>query len=68
MHGILRLNNIGRWEIVWSDGSIVELICGDVFEIETDFGMRKTRMEEIMGNYYTVDGFTLKDGLKATIF
>ena len=66
MEGTLRKNEIGRWEIVDEDGDCsVELTCGDVFKIETERGMKKTRMEAWNKIYYAVGGYVLKEGLKA---
>jgi hypothetical protein len=66
INGKLRKNEIGRWEICDSSGTpLFELTCGDVFEIETPDGMRKTQMEATKGIYYTVEGFPLFEGLKA---
>ena len=68
MEGVLRQNTLNRWETVSPDGgSLFELTCGDVFEIETELGMNLTRIEAARGKYSTINEFPWREGLKARV-
>jgi len=64
--GILRMMASGRWAIYGPGRLPVEIMSGDLFRIEFHGEMRLTRMEFRRG-YYTVDGYPLRDGLRAAI-
>jgi hypothetical protein len=69
--GTLRLQPSGRWAIVRSGHMLTEITSGDVFRVEVDSELKLTRMEyrhfDRGGEYYSVDGFPLRDGLRAAI-
>ena len=76
MNGTLRRQPSGRWAIVDRAGGVHEITSGEVFHVEVagaekssivSIGMRTTRMEfaQSEGGYYSVDGFVLRDGLRA---
>jgi hypothetical protein len=70
--GTLRVKLSGRWAICRPDRSpILELTSGDVFRVEVagELELRVTRMGFRHygrgGEYYSVDGYPLRDGLRA---
>jgi hypothetical protein len=64
--GILRMMASGRWAVYRPGLLPVEITSGERFRIEFHGEMRLTRMEFRRG-YYTVDGYPLRDGLRAAI-
>jgi hypothetical protein len=79
--GILRLEPSGRWAICRICEAPFEIISGGVFRVEIDGELRPTRMEfrhftgpmkgrEFFGHageYYSCDGYHLRNGLRAAI-
>ena len=78
--GVLRLLPSGRWAIVRPGWAPVEITNGELFRVEVPGkeGLHLTRMEfrhkeTIRGSvaqlagYYSVDGYALRDGLRAAI-
>jgi hypothetical protein len=67
--GTLHLQASGRWAILRLGREPFELTSGDVFRVEVGGGMLQvTRMEHLWGEgYFSVDGFLLRDGLRAAI-
>jgi hypothetical protein len=60
----------GRWAVCRPGDDPVEITSGDIFRVEADGVLRVTRMEYAHGfggNYYSVDGYALRDGLRAAI-
>lgn len=58
----------GRWAIVREGYSPDDITSGEVFRLEVDGkpGLQITRMEHRQPDgYYSVDGYDLKDGLRA---
>jgi len=79
--GVLRLQPSGRWAICRPVDARFEITSGDRFRIEVDGELKVTRMEfrhftgtmkarELFGQageYYSADGYHLRDGLRARI-
>jgi hypothetical protein len=68
--GVLRMLSSGRWGIIRSGYTPHEIASGDVFRVEVpgEPGLRRTRMEHMDGaGYYSVNGYNLRDGLRAAI-
>jgi hypothetical protein len=79
--GVLRLQPSGRWAICRPGEPPFEITSGDRFRIEVDGELKVTRMEfhhftgtmkarELFGQageYYSADGYHLRDGLRARI-
>jgi hypothetical protein len=81
--GILQLQASGRWAVFCPNRRPVELTSGEVFRIQVDDmpGLQVTRMEfrhfqgpmkgrslrGSSGEYYSVDGYWLRNGLRAAI-
>jgi hypothetical protein len=79
--GILRLQSSGRWAICRPGAPPFEITSGDRFRIEVDGKLKVTRMEfrhftgtmkaqELFGRageYYSADGYCLRDGARAGI-
>jgi hypothetical protein len=66
----LRMQPSGRWAIVrpGRDPVDVEITSGDVFRVEVDGMLQVTRMGHLWGEgYYSVDGYPLRDGMRAAI-
>jgi hypothetical protein len=60
----------GRWAVVVSGGDPVEITSGEVFRVEVEGheGLQPTRMEHAHpGGYYAVEGYPLRDGLRAAL-
>lgn len=67
--GTLHILASGRWCIVYADGDAAdEITSGDQFYLEVSGtgSMELTRMEYQPYKYYSIDGYTLKPGLKAS--
>jgi hypothetical protein len=83
VEGILRLQPSGRWAVCRPNEPPVEISTGDAFRVEVDgaVDLKLTRMEfwhfggplkgrefrEGPGEYYSVEGYELRDGLRAAI-
>jgi hypothetical protein len=79
--GILQRQPPGRWAICRPGEDPIEITTGDIFRVEIDGELRPTRMEfrnftgplkgrELMGHtgeYYSIDGYWLRNGLRAAI-
>lgn len=67
MEGKLKKNDIGRWEVVFSDNDAHELTSGDTVELPKLPGKwARFRIECEDGEYYAVGfGRKLRDGLPA---
>jgi Domain of unknown function (DUF5348) len=66
--GTLYLQASGRWAILRIGREPFELTSGDVFRVEVDGKLQITRMEHLLGQgYYSVDGYPLRDGMRAAI-
>lgn len=81
IEGILQMQPSGRWAIVRPGQRPVEITSGEVFRIEVDGELKPTRMEfrhfsgplkgrthrGQPGEYYSVDGYWLRDGVRAAL-
>ena len=79
--GILQMQPSGRWAVCRPDRRPVEITSGELFRIEDAGELKLTRMEFRLftgpmkgrelwgqtGEYYSVDGFHLRNGARATI-
>jgi hypothetical protein len=80
--GTLRMQSSGRWAICRPGRKPVEITSGEVFRVEVDGKLQITRMEYRHfdddpirhrqsrgkpGEYYSVDGFELRSGMRAAI-
>jgi hypothetical protein len=81
--GILQLQASGRWAVCRPNRRPADITSGDVFRIQVDDmpGLQVTRMEfrhfqgpmkgrtlrGLSGEYYSVDGYWLRNGLRAAI-
>jgi hypothetical protein len=68
--GTLQIQPSGRWAVIRPAYSPYEITSGDVFRVEVDGELKITRMEWAHGErgwYYSVDGYQLRDGLRAAI-
>jgi hypothetical protein len=69
--GILRMMASGRWAIYRPGRPPVEIRSGDLFRIEVAGAkeLKLTRMEydQIDRQFYSIDDYPLRDGLRATI-
>jgi hypothetical protein len=66
--GTLHLQASGRWAIIRPGHEPFELTSGDVFRVEVDAKLQITRMGHLRGEgYYSVDGYKLRDGMRAAI-
>jgi hypothetical protein len=68
--GTLRMQSSGRWAIIRPGHAPYEITSGDVFHVEVDGELKITRMKWAHGErvwYYSVDGYQLRDGLRAAI-
>ena len=66
--GTLHLQASGRWAIMRPGREPFELTSGDVFRVEVDGKLQITRMGHLWGEgYYSVDGYKLRDGIRAAI-
>ena len=64
--GALQMQPSGRWAIARPGREPIEITSGNRFRIEFARKLQLTRMEFRRG-YYTVDGYPLRDGLRAAI-
>ena len=64
--GTLRMMASGRWAICRAGETPHEITSGDRFRVEFAGKLQLTRMEFRRG-YYTVDGYPLREGLRAAI-
>ena len=81
IEGTLHMQPSGRWAICRPDDVPIEITCGELFRVEVHGDMRQTRMEfrhfvgpmrgrtlhGQHGEYYSVDAYWLRDGLRASI-
>jgi hypothetical protein len=70
--GTLKLQPSGRWAVVRSRRPAIEITSGNIFRVDVDGDLRLTRMTYRRlagggGEYYSVDGYKLCDGLRAAI-
>jgi hypothetical protein len=66
--GILQMQPSGRWAVCRPGREPVEIASGDVFRVEFAGQLKLTRIEYQPGDgYYSVDGYSLRDGLRAAI-
>jgi Domain of unknown function (DUF5348) len=66
--GTLHLQPSGRWAILRPGREPFELTSGDVFRVEVGGKLQITRMGHLWGEgYYSVDGYKLRDGMRAAI-
>jgi len=68
--GTLRMMASGRWAVCRAGREPVEITSGERFRVEFLGEMRLTRMEfrhSPRRGYYTVDGYPLRDDLRAAI-
>jgi hypothetical protein len=68
--GVLRMQPSGRWAVCMPGCDPMEITSGEVFRVEVDGreGLQRTRMEYAHpGGYYAVDGYPLRDGLRAAL-
>jgi hypothetical protein len=78
---VLRMQPSGRWAICRPGRKPHEITGGDVFRVEVDGELKLTRMEfrhftgpmkgqtyrGLPGEYYSIDGYWLRDGLRAAL-
>ena len=72
IEGILHMTQSGRWAVCRSGQSPIEISSGSVFSVEVDGKMRSTCMQYRHhqgggGEYYSVDGYAPRDGMRASI-
>ena len=66
--GTLHQQSSGRWAILRLGREPFELTSGDVFRVEVDGKLQITRMGHLRSEgYYSVEGYTLRDGIRAAI-
>jgi len=79
--GILQMQPSGRWAVVRPGRQPVEITSGELFRVEVNGELKPTRMEfrhftgpmkgrtlrGLHGEYYSVDGYWLRDDLRAAI-
>jgi hypothetical protein len=77
--GVLHRMLSGRWAVCRSGACPIDIQSGDMFWLEVGGKMKKTRMEferyarpgrawgGLKGEFYSVDGYCLRDGLRAAI-
>jgi len=80
-HGVLQMQPSGRWAICRPGHKPIEITSGETFQIEVDGELKPTRMEfwhfsgplkgrehrGQSGEYYSVDDYPLRNGLRAAI-
>jgi hypothetical protein len=62
----LRMMASGRWAVYRLGRLRVEITAGELFRVEFAGQLKLTRMEYDEG-YYSIDGYPLRDGLRAAI-
>jgi hypothetical protein len=68
VQGTLHQQPSGRWAILRLGREPFELTSGDVFRVEVDGKLQITRMGHLRSEgYYSVEGYTLRDGMRAAI-
>jgi hypothetical protein len=68
--GVLRMQSSGRWAVCMPGCDPMEITSGEMFRVEVEGmeGLQLTRMEHAHpGGYYAVDGYALRDGLRAAL-
>jgi hypothetical protein len=69
--GTLCKQPTGKWAVCQPGREPVEINGGEMFRVEVDGMLRMTRMEYeqdgLGGEYYCIDGYELRDGLRAAI-
>jgi hypothetical protein len=68
--GTLHMQPSGRWAVCRPGRDPYEITSGEVFRVEVEGreGLQRTRMEHAHpGGYYAVDGYPLRDGLRAAL-
>ena len=68
--GVLRIQPSGRWAVCRPGYAPVEITSGELFRVEVAGELQLTRMKfryRPRRGYYTVDGYPLRDGLRAAI-
>jgi hypothetical protein len=66
--GTLYLQPSGRWAILRPGCEPFELTSGNVFRVEVDGKLQVTRMGHLWGGgYYSIEGYPLRDGMRAAI-
>jgi hypothetical protein len=68
--GTLRMMASGRWVVCRPGREPVEITSGEMFRVEVaGKGLHLTRMEYDHADrqYYSIDGYPLRDGLRAAI-
>ena len=70
--GVLRIQPSGRWAVCRPGYAPVEITSGELFRVSVGGELRPTRMEcrhhaKGGGEYYSVDGYELRGGLRAAI-
>jgi hypothetical protein len=68
--GTLKMQPSGRWAVCWPGRKPVEITSGELFRVEVAGELQLTRMKfryRPRRGYYTVDGYPLRDGLRAAI-
>jgi hypothetical protein len=70
--GILQMQQSGRWAVCRPGRVPVEITSGELFRVEVDGKLEVTRMEFAHdggrgGEYYSVDGYHLANGVRAAI-
>jgi hypothetical protein len=64
--GILRMMASGRWAVCRPGQDPVEITSGEPFRVDVEGELKLTRMEFDEG-YYSIDHYSLRDGLRAAI-
>jgi hypothetical protein len=71
--GVLRMQPSGRWALCRPGHDPVEIAAGDLFRVSVGGDLKTTRIEYLHhaetggGAYYSVDGYDLRDGVRAAI-
>src|SRR5262249_35854780 len=69
--GILRMMASGQWAVYRPGRVPVEITSGEMFRIEIagakDLQLTRMEFDQIDRQYYSIDDYLLRDGLRATI-
>jgi len=68
--GVLQMQPSGRWAVCGPGRAPIEITSGELFRVEEGGELMVTRMEFQQGppgEYYSVDGYRLLNGLRAAI-